>query len=410
MAKHHNAPKGSRQAKKEKKAAANKDAKSGVNKKGKQGHGEARVTTRRARRGGKFYDLSNIKDEEKEIKAQLAVMGLKLHVIEGDGNCLFRAMSDQLYGHDRFHGAIRKAICAHMLANEEHYMAWITDDESFTSYVRRMTRDKEYGTHLELTAFQRMTQRPIRIVQASFPLLIRDEDAQGNALRKASIGDSDDNKSGLPQDKNMAAPGEVLYLTYEGSCEHYSSVRNIQGPDYGLPMLKSSDKFLEAEMAKVALKSAETSEALSDAEESSSASVSATSLLAYRDRDTVSPDAASDGSDSTSSTNVLSGAETSTASVSGSSDDEATGDRTISDAGWREVASMRISNAKASPSSPTTSSQGSGSPPKSSFKARVDLKGKARASAHPYATTGRRGSSPDPADFKAAAHSNGIKA
>jgi hypothetical protein len=72
-------------------------------------------------------------------------------------------------------------------------------------------------------------------------LLIRDEDAQGNAIISSSPSvnsDCIDDKFGLPQEKDMAALDAVLYLTYEGSCEHYSSVRNLQGPDYGLPKLK----------------------------------------------------------------------------------------------------------------------------------------------------------------------------
>jgi hypothetical protein len=37
-------------------------------------------------------------------------------------------------------------VCAHMLAHPDLYKAWITDDESFSSYVRRMTRDSKSMT------------------------------------------------------------------------------------------------------------------------------------------------------------------------------------------------------------------------------------------------------------------------
>lgn len=47
---------------------------------------------------------------EKELNAQLRSMGLYAANITGDGNCLFRALSDQLYGFPAHHAELRHNV------------------------------------------------------------------------------------------------------------------------------------------------------------------------------------------------------------------------------------------------------------------------------------------------------------
>ncbi len=47
---------------------------------------------------------------------QLAALGLKFKEIRGDGNCLFRSLSDQIYGDESKHFIVRKSITAYIRA------------------------------------------------------------------------------------------------------------------------------------------------------------------------------------------------------------------------------------------------------------------------------------------------------
>ncbi|KYN97770.1 OTU-like cysteine protease, putative, partial [Plasmodium reichenowi] len=55
--------------------------------------------------------------------------------IRTDGNCLFRAVSDQLYNHEENYKEIRKKVVEHLLKNEELYKNFIEYDESYKSYI-----------------------------------------------------------------------------------------------------------------------------------------------------------------------------------------------------------------------------------------------------------------------------------
>ena len=90
--------------------------------------------------------------------------------IEADGNCLFRAISDQLY-HDfgNNHAEIRDEICNYISAHKEYFAVFLvlddkdaanTDDgedaADFESYVESMRQDGDWGGHLELQAAARL--------------------------------------------------------------------------------------------------------------------------------------------------------------------------------------------------------------------------------------------------------------
>lgn len=49
-----------------------------------------------------------------EVKKQLAAHGLTIREMPGDGNCLFRALSDQLSGTSRNHLDFRKSVVQYM--------------------------------------------------------------------------------------------------------------------------------------------------------------------------------------------------------------------------------------------------------------------------------------------------------
>lgn len=53
--------------------------------------------------------------------AQLANLGLELRDITGDGNCFFRALSDQLNGNESEHIRYRREVCKYMRENRDEF-------------------------------------------------------------------------------------------------------------------------------------------------------------------------------------------------------------------------------------------------------------------------------------------------
>ncbi|CEH18027.1 OTU (ovarian tumor)-like cysteine protease [Ceraceosorus bombacis] len=230
---------------------------------------------------------------EKELNAQLRNMRLYAVNTMGDGNCLFRALSDQFYGFPDYHAVIREEVCDYLAAKPEKFAGFLDVEKTFEDYVRGMRTNGTYGGHLELSAFSQLFQKEIKImqpglvyivspvddseapsasaererreaerqrIQQAIPVgtetpLLSDRDVRRRRReRKASnvpIGCISDlgldastsaspsastSKAVEPQPKAAEAWGP-LYIAYH-NWEHYSSIRNVDGPHKGLPRIK----------------------------------------------------------------------------------------------------------------------------------------------------------------------------
>jgi hypothetical protein len=82
-----------------------------------------------------------------------------------DGNCLFRAISDQVYGDPDMHDIVRNLCMDYLLAERNHFSQFVTQD--FDHYVKRKRHDKTFGNNLEMQALAEMYNRPIEVYRAS---------------------------------------------------------------------------------------------------------------------------------------------------------------------------------------------------------------------------------------------------
>lgn len=104
----------------------------------------SRVKTRSSR-ATPFTDLDKLKLEEQAVKSEVARLNLALRDVEGDGNCLFRALSDQIYGDQKRHPEMRKFTCDYLEAHEADLGYWASycsfmDGEDYAGYVKRMRK------------------------------------------------------------------------------------------------------------------------------------------------------------------------------------------------------------------------------------------------------------------------------
>lgn len=128
----------------------------------------------------------------------------------GDGNCLFRAFSDQLYGDESHYAKIRSQALSYIKTHRERFEAFVGEfGETFDAYTKRLSQDAVYGGHLEIVAVAEQFAADIAIYQADSMYAVQ------------------------PIDSTASKTLHIAYHTWE----HYSSVRNKAGPHSGPPQV-----------------------------------------------------------------------------------------------------------------------------------------------------------------------------
>ena len=154
------------------------------------------------------------------FSTQLAKLGLQLRDVTGDGNCCFRALSDQMIGNESQHLDFRKRVCQYMKQNRdefEPFIAALIDDEdendakakktskkldAFENYIKNLEIPGTYADNASLVAFARLYNLNINIYQLELPIWTI---------------------NGI---KNVNKRCRQLHLSYHNG-EHYSSIRRI---------------------------------------------------------------------------------------------------------------------------------------------------------------------------------------
>jgi len=125
---------------------------------------------------------------------QLRSLGLYAAPTLGDGNCLFRALSDQYFGTPSQHLKLREDICNWLEEHKQRYAPFVDDDRGMDVHLRCMRQPGTYGGHLELTAFAHFKKRDVKVIQPGLVYVI--EWAAGADLSPTT---SDMPKPGSPE-------------------------------------------------------------------------------------------------------------------------------------------------------------------------------------------------------------------
>ncbi|KAK9361547.1 NADP-dependent oxidoreductase domain-containing protein [Lipomyces starkeyi] len=188
----------------------------------------------------------------------LASQGLYASAITGDGNCLFRALSDQLYGSPESHTHLRTEVVQFLRDNKAQFISFLPaagayhgssgasrksarravngpssdrqpTEKKWESYLETMSKDGVYGDNLEIVAFAKRFNVDVKIHLADFAYVVS--------------GESSNEDNGILR--------KVLHIAYH-QWEHYSSIRNVDGPHSGKPEVRemaitpeTSSKLLE---------------------------------------------------------------------------------------------------------------------------------------------------------------------
>ncbi|XP_058770036.1 OVARIAN TUMOR DOMAIN-containing deubiquitinating enzyme 12 isoform X1 [Vicia villosa] len=70
--------------------------------------------------------------------------------VEGDGNCQFRALSDQLYRSPNLHKFVREQIVQQLKSDSDLYAGYVP--MAYSEYLKKMSKSGEWGDHVTLQA------------------------------------------------------------------------------------------------------------------------------------------------------------------------------------------------------------------------------------------------------------------
>ena len=84
------------------------------------------------------------------------------HCVLGDGNCMFRAISHQLYATEDHHAQLRQCLCQSIEQNKINYeVYWIDSSVSYTNHLQQLMHQGSWGTQLELKAISDYLSVPL---------------------------------------------------------------------------------------------------------------------------------------------------------------------------------------------------------------------------------------------------------
>nr|APA20157.1 cysteine proteinase superfamily protein [Populus tomentosa] len=102
---------------------------------------------------GEIPDVNDATLDHERLSERLATYGLEELQIEGDGNCQFRALADQLFHSPDYHKHVRKKIVKQLKHFRKSYEGYVP--MKYRSYLKKMKKLDfygEWGDHLTLQA------------------------------------------------------------------------------------------------------------------------------------------------------------------------------------------------------------------------------------------------------------------
>ncbi|KAB2031548.1 hypothetical protein E1A91_D05G319700v1 [Gossypium mustelinum] len=88
--------------------------------------------------------------DHQRLLDRLQLYGLVENKVQGDGNCQFRSLSDQLYRSQDHHKFVRQQVVYQLKSNSEMYEGYVP--MAYGDYLKKMNKNGEWGDHVTLQA------------------------------------------------------------------------------------------------------------------------------------------------------------------------------------------------------------------------------------------------------------------
>ncbi|XP_015577568.1 OVARIAN TUMOR DOMAIN-containing deubiquitinating enzyme 11 [Ricinus communis] len=99
---------------------------------------------------GEIPDVNDATLDHQRLSERLATYGLAELQIEGDGNCQFRSLADQLLRSPDYHKHVRKQVVKQLKHFRKLYEGYVP--MKYKSYLKKMKKSGEWGDHVTLQA------------------------------------------------------------------------------------------------------------------------------------------------------------------------------------------------------------------------------------------------------------------
>lgn len=99
---------------------------------------------------GEIPTVDDASAAHQRLLNRLKLYGLSELKVDGDGNCQFRAFSDQLYRTPAHHKSVRDDVVNQLTSHPEFYEGYVP--MMYNDYVKKMTKSGEWGDHVTLQA------------------------------------------------------------------------------------------------------------------------------------------------------------------------------------------------------------------------------------------------------------------
>ncbi|MCQ2816642.1 MAG: hypothetical protein MJ252_05165 [archaeon] len=152
-------------------------------------------------------------NEKQEIifKKHMNENNLEIEKTEGDGNCLFRSISIQIYGKEEYHEILREKCMDYIEEEKNYFQQFIEGD--IEEYIKMKRVPGVWGDDIELQALSEIYNRPIEIFSNSKePLKTFHENNSSFSRFKSNEEKSKKNSENFP-----------IRISYHGS-SHYNSL------------------------------------------------------------------------------------------------------------------------------------------------------------------------------------------
>ncbi|XWS55845.1 hypothetical protein CRYUN_Cryun09bG0035100 [Craigia yunnanensis] len=99
---------------------------------------------------GEIPSIDEAMSDHERLLNRLQLYGFVELKVQGDGNCQFRALSDQLYHTPDNHKYVRRQVVNQLKSHPERYEGYVPMD--YADYLKKMSKSSEWGDHVTLQA------------------------------------------------------------------------------------------------------------------------------------------------------------------------------------------------------------------------------------------------------------------
>ncbi|KAH9619354.1 hypothetical protein KSS87_002877 [Heliosperma pusillum] len=99
---------------------------------------------------GEIPSMDDATSDHQRLLDRLQLYDLTELKVQGDGNCQFRALSDQFYRTPEHHEFVRQQVVSQLKAQPEFYEGYVPME--YGEYLKKMSKSTEWGDHVTLQA------------------------------------------------------------------------------------------------------------------------------------------------------------------------------------------------------------------------------------------------------------------